>query len=98
LFYFIGDHHVFVDGETGLLQATNDLRPGAVNPKPLKTRVADGNDDSFHSCDFTFRREDLGVRIPAGSDAKTSKNETMYAGRNVDTGTLYGNYSRISVV
>ena len=50
---FIGNDSVLFDRKTSLLQPQYDGRAGAINPKPLKTRVADGNDESFHSCDFT---------------------------------------------
>jgi hypothetical protein len=80
------------------LQPQHDGRAGAIDPKPLKTRVADSNNDGLHSCDFTLWRADLSVRRAPKRGAKTSKNETMMQGRNVDTGTWHATYSRISVV
>lgn len=59
----VGNDGVLLDRKTNLLQPQYDGGAGAINPKPLKTRVADGNDESFHSCDFTLQSSDLGPRI-----------------------------------
>src|SRR5665213_783165 len=56
----IGNNQVTVHNETGLLQAMDDLRPGAVGAKAAKTGVADGNVPSVHICDSTLLETTLG--------------------------------------
>ena len=55
LVHVIGNDSVLLDSKTGLLQTKYDGGAGAIDPKPLKTRVADSDDESFHSCDFTLQ-------------------------------------------
>jgi hypothetical protein len=76
-----------LNGKARLLQSQRDGWARSIDPKPLKTRVAYRNYDGVHSCDFSLWRPDLSVRIDIRQGAKTSKNETMVQGRNIDTGT-----------
>jgi hypothetical protein len=55
----VRNHDVVRDHETGLLQAEGYGWARPIIPKPLKTRVADGDDDCLHSCDSTRKRPQL---------------------------------------
>jgi hypothetical protein len=66
----VGNDYILLDRETGLLQTENDGGAGTIDPKPLKTRVADGNHDSLHSCDFTLQGSIWSGRITPSWGAK----------------------------
>lgn len=64
MFHFIRNDDILIDAESGLLQMMNHGRARAIDPKPLKTRVANRNNQSLHSCDFTCRWDGLVTEEP----------------------------------